>query len=786
MSLGKFRLLFLLWIIHISSVHCGGRGRRKQKVKQKNEELEQMADIQTGLAWKREDLDREYEIAEWTTTFVELVAKSRLFVDKTLLIKEFIESSHKLFIVTFPKQWGKSTNLDMLSRFFRMKLDSKGRIVPLNKTLNYRLFTKGIIIYKDPVTGELYKERLKTPLLIAKHYDLIEEYLGKYPVIHMSLKKYKGLAVQTIDMTLGRFRTTMAKIFRSYSRLYGHLRRTLDEARTEQETNKAKEEYEVYRKFYLGEHQNKSVYENSIRTLCKYLSDYYGRKVFVFIDEYDTPVMHFHYKIRYMKEESEEYIDFFKQLMMNTFVENDYLMKGMICGVFRLPDLLPLKTAIDIQENNLLGSPIAQYFAFNQKDMELLLRGQDINAHQRRNALKWYGCYYIAGNPNLCFFNPNSLGDFFNLRQIIGDWRGSDNLQTISMIYRHTWVREIVKGLLNKEKTIMDIDVLRFTKEMMADLHEMIFNDKDPTFIHLNPDMVFKSYLFNSGYLIVDPSQHPLAENFTSVELLLVSVEVSVQLHRKLAEYLAERCIYVYNHLKFAKVNLLYYIEADKKSPKEFIRSLEKLFSQFRHYYSSGKRTEMLYLYDEFCCQILEILALEVQLVEDFDIQAYTRKSLGPEVVIVNNRLRYGAIIELTTNLKSPQKAYHQARGFKRVFKKFPHIEKIKFVGINSLFTVKNVELVGETVYLVDPDGPPLAPELVFVNDTYEGVESFGKDDGPKSVEYFDLRDSKEVMESGSYEDENDDGRDAEPEPAVHRFPQNDEDKKVDSDGANY
>ncbi|XP_065217337.1 uncharacterized protein LOC135843394 [Planococcus citri] len=784
MTVGK--LIFLLWIIYVTSVHSfrgRGRGKKKARVEKKDPIMEQMADIQTGIAWKKTDWDRDYEIAEWTTTFVELVAKSKLFIDKTLLIKEFMESRHKLFIVTFPKQWGKSTNLDMLGRFLRIKLDSKGRLVPRNKTLNYRLFTKGIIIYKDTDDGTLNKEKLKTPLLIAQHTDLIEQHLGMYPIVHMSLKKYKGLAVQTMEMTLGRFRTTVAKMFRSYYRLYSNLRRKVDEAKNQRELQKAKQDYEVYRKFYLGEHQNKTVYEGSIRTLCKYLSEYYCRKVFVFIDEYDTPAMHFHYKIRYDEAESEEYLSFFHQLMMKSFVENEYLEKGMICGVFRLPDLLPLNSAIDIQENNLLGSPIAQYFAFNQKDMELLLRDQKINPHQRRNALKWYGCYYIAGNPNLCFFNPNSLGDFFNLRQIIGEWRGSDNMQTVQMIYRHSWAREIVKGLLNKDKTIMNVDVLMFTKTMMADLHEMIFKEVDPQFIHPVPDMVFKSYLFNSGYMIVDPSQYPLPENFTSVELLLVSEEVSVELHRKMAEFLAQKCIYVFNHLRFARANLIYYIEADKKSPKEFIRSLEKLFSQFRHFYSDRKRTEMLYLYDEYCSQVLEVLALEVQLVEDFDVQVYSRKVLGPEVVLVNNRLRYGAIIELTTNLKSPQKAYHQARGFKHVFKRFPHIEKIKFVGINSLFTVKNVELVGETVYLVDPEGPPIIPEMTYVNDTYEGVESYSRDEQEdRSVQYFDLKDSKEVIESGSYDDEKDYDEDAQPNMVAGP----DEDKKADSEGAEY
>ncbi|KAG8324991.1 hypothetical protein J6590_078298 [Homalodisca vitripennis] len=80
-----------------------------------------------------------------TDDFKTLLLNSDAFVDKSLMIKEFLEDSGDVILITRPRRWGKSLNMDMLRKFFEIEVDEKGNPLPEEDRVNHKLFIGGEI-----------------------------------------------------------------------------------------------------------------------------------------------------------------------------------------------------------------------------------------------------------------------------------------------------------------------------------------------------------------------------------------------------------------------------------------------------------------------------------------------------------------------------------------------------------------------------------------------------------------------------------------------------------------
>jgi predicted hydrocarbon binding protein len=116
-------------------------------------------------------------------TFKKLVEESTIFVDKSLLIKEFVENSAEVLLVTCPRRWGKSINMDMIKTFLEIEVDSDGnKYSDKTKTHNYKIFQGKM----NPSNERI--ESLKKPLAIAKDENFVKKYQGEHPV-KVNIKK---------------------------------------------------------------------------------------------------------------------------------------------------------------------------------------------------------------------------------------------------------------------------------------------------------------------------------------------------------------------------------------------------------------------------------------------------------------------------------------------------------------------------------------------------------------------------------------------------------------------
>ena len=173
--------------------------------------------------------------------FKKLIDKNYYYVDKTLLIKELLDKKGEVNLFTRPRRFGKTLNMSMLQRFFEKTEED-----------NSYLF-KGLKIMNE-----------------SKEYL---DYMGKYPVINLSLKSAKQ---PNFEMAYRKIKEVIADEFKRYSEvLNGNV---LFEDEKEDFTNIMLKKADI------------STYNTSLKFLSKCLKRYYKKDVIILIDEYDVPL----------------------------------------------------------------------------------------------------------------------------------------------------------------------------------------------------------------------------------------------------------------------------------------------------------------------------------------------------------------------------------------------------------------------------------------------------------------------------------------------------------------
>ena len=111
------------------------------------------------------------------TSEFDKIVESSAFVDKTLLIKDFLEIKCEVALITCPRRFGKSTNMNMVLNFLKINVDNAGIVIDRRLTNNYKLFNSE------------YKNGL---LNIADHKEIMDNYLASFPVVFVSFLNIKG------------------------------------------------------------------------------------------------------------------------------------------------------------------------------------------------------------------------------------------------------------------------------------------------------------------------------------------------------------------------------------------------------------------------------------------------------------------------------------------------------------------------------------------------------------------------------------------------------------------
>ncbi|WP_367363888.1 AAA family ATPase [Candidatus Tisiphia endosymbiont of Nedyus quadrimaculatus] len=323
-----------------------------------------------------------------TDDFKTLLLNSDVFVDKSLMIKELLEDSGAVTLITRPRRWGKSLNMDMVRRFMEIEVNAQGQPLPQEQRVNYKLFSGGEV---DLGLASGRKKLLK-PLKISEYPDIILDYQGQFPVIIISFKGVRGSSYEEIE---SKIRYQIIKLFSNYRYLKRYV--------SEKEYLLEEVEKEQLTRYFTGKF-NKVELENSLKFLSDLLYKHFNQKVYILIDEYDTPINSAYLEFGH-KEEFNQVLKLFRAIFGNSLKGNDSLQKGIITGILRIAKANLLSDLNNLTECSLLDKKFAIQYGFTQSEVDELFGkiGTNTNAEQIKS---WYNGYNFGGEV---IYNPWSI-----------------------------------------------------------------------------------------------------------------------------------------------------------------------------------------------------------------------------------------------------------------------------------------------------------------------------------------------------------------------------------------
>ena len=371
--------------------------------------------------------------------FGQIIEKNCFYVDKTGFIKEWWEAGDCVTLIARPRRFGKTLNMDMLRCFFQIGGD----------------------------------RALFDGLDIAEEKGLCERYMGKFPVISISLKGVSGLDYQTaralMCLTIGREAMKFYDLLES---------KRLTDA-----------DKKIYRQLIQVDSTGQSVYAmsditlmGSLHTLSELLEKHYGSRVIILIDEYDVPLA---------KANEQGYYDQMIVLIRNMFEQalktNSSLQFAVLTGCLRVS-----KESIFTGLNNLLVFSITDpecdsYFGFKDDEVKEMLEYYEIN--EKYDLIKeWYDGYCFGDTDVYC---PWDVISYVNKLLVKRNWQPQN-------YWANTSSNEVLKRLL-KEATSGTRD----------EIERLIAGE--PVWKQINEELTYKelydsienvwSVLFVTGYL---------------------------------------------------------------------------------------------------------------------------------------------------------------------------------------------------------------------------------------------------------------------------------------------
>lgn len=325
------------------------------------------------------------------------------YVDKTLLIKDFLDEIPKVSLFTRPRRFGKTINMDMLRVFFEKTEEDTA------------CYFKNKKIWK---CGEKYRS-----------------FQGKYPVIFISFKDVKHDAW---DETFHDIAALLAKEFLRHKEL-------MDSA----ECNEIEKKY--YRDI-INENVSEIDLMRSLANLSQMLDEHYGIAPVIIIDEYDTPIQQGHMKGFYDKV-----VLFMRNLFSGGLKDNQHLSYGFLTGILRVAKESIFSGLNNLVINSVLDDKYSQYFGFTPdevKEMAGYYHAED----KYGEICAWYDGYRF-GNSEI--FNPWSVINYFrNNCQPGAYWQstGSNDIIEEVLANADTGIMERLESLLQKKSFVSKID----------------------------------------------------------------------------------------------------------------------------------------------------------------------------------------------------------------------------------------------------------------------------------------------------------------------------------------
>lgn len=313
--------------------------------------------VKKGRSWmiptgeKKDDDEKKRKPLPIGISDFKMAVEEYYYVDKTLLIRDFLNHRPKVSLFTRPRRFGKTLNMDMFRVFFE-------------KT------------HED--TSKYFKDKM-----IWQCGESYTSYQGKYPVIFLSFKDVKCSSWEDT------FEQIKELITREYQR---HM---------ELETSNILSVYEKEKFIKIAKGDAGNIeYQMSLDLLSHLLAKHNDEKVIIIIDEYDTPIQQGHVCGFY-----HEVVNFMRNLFSGGLKDNPALAFGFMTGILRVAKESIFSGLNNIAIYSILDSKYSQYFGFTKEEVREILKYYNVN-DKYEEVCEWYDGY-LFGNTEI--FNPWSV-----------------------------------------------------------------------------------------------------------------------------------------------------------------------------------------------------------------------------------------------------------------------------------------------------------------------------------------------------------------------------------------
>ena len=393
-------------------------------------------------------------------SFEKLRKNDCFYIDKTLFIKEWWESGDDTTLITRPRRFGKTLNMSTLEAFFSVEYADRGDLF------------EGLAIWEE----EKYRKLQ-----------------GTYPVISLSFANIKEKDYET---SCYRIRQLLKKQYEKYYFLReSSLLSTAEQKYFEQ----------------MASEMSEMDAPMALYQLADYLHRYYGKKVIILLDEYDTPMQE-----AYVNGYWEDLVSFTRSMFNSTFKTNPYLERGMMTGITRVSRESIFSDLNHLEVVTTTSSKYATSFGFTEEEVFAALEAFGIS--EEKDTVKyWYDGFVFGKHRDI--YNPWSILNFLDKGNLDVYWANTSANSLVAKL-----LREGNRKIKTSFERLLQGEVIRCSID-----EQIVYNQLGD-----NEEAVF-SLLVASGYLkILSYDRMELLEDEDVMyELALTNFEVK-KMFRKL------------------------------------------------------------------------------------------------------------------------------------------------------------------------------------------------------------------------------------------------------------
>ena len=365
--------------------------------------------------------------------FLYLRENGYFYIDKSDFIRQWWDSADDITLITRPRRFGKTLNMSMLNYFFSNQYKDRGDIF------------SGLKVWQ------------------SEKYRKIQ---GTYPVIFISFA----------DVKQSNYSDAIQKVKKIIADVYRQHRYLADSADlTENERRKIID---------IDDKVDDVTAQDSLKDLSYFLNKYYGEKVIILLDEYDTPMQE-----AYIHGYWDQFVNFMRGLFNATFKTNPYLERAMMTGITRVS-----KESVFSDLNNLVvitttSEQYAECFGFTEKEVFDSL--ESFGMSEQKDVVKqWYDGFTFGSIKDI--YNPWSITNFLKEKKLKPYWALTSSNGMISKLIQRAsaQIKTFMEGLVNGEEIVVSFD------------EQIVFNRLD------SDENAIWSLLLASGYLKVEEIEY--------------------------------------------------------------------------------------------------------------------------------------------------------------------------------------------------------------------------------------------------------------------------------------